>query len=82
MRGPETRVPRSVMIMDIQVRCVILTDDGARIKFTYKGKGDFGPTGYQDVLDRTVICENHTAHFMNRAPIWSEGDIVVPITNK
>ncbi|KAJ5035909.1 UPF0311 protein [Penicillium chrysogenum] len=34
-----------------EVRCVILTDDGARIKFTYKGKGDFGPTGYQDVLD-------------------------------
>ncbi|KAF9890583.1 hypothetical protein FE257_005714 [Aspergillus nanangensis] len=33
-----------------EVRCVILTDDGARIKFTYKGKGDFGSTGYQDVL--------------------------------
>ncbi|OJJ05345.1 hypothetical protein ASPVEDRAFT_31730 [Aspergillus versicolor CBS 583.65] len=34
-----------------EVRCVILTDDGARIKFTYVGKGSFGPTGYHDVLN-------------------------------
>jgi hypothetical protein len=34
-----------------EVRCVILTNDGARIKFTYKGKGDFGATGYKDVLE-------------------------------
>ncbi|OOQ89764.1 hypothetical protein PEBR_07256 [Penicillium brasilianum] len=34
-----------------EVRCVILTNDGAKIKFTYEGRGDFGPTGHQDVLD-------------------------------
>ncbi|OOQ91320.1 hypothetical protein PEBR_00249 [Penicillium brasilianum] len=35
-----------------EVRCVILTHDGARIKFTYKGKGDFGgPAGYEEVLE-------------------------------
>ncbi|CAG7941089.1 unnamed protein product [Penicillium olsonii] len=34
-----------------EVRCVILTHDGARIKFTYEGRGDFGPTGYNDVLE-------------------------------
>ncbi|KAL6232489.1 hypothetical protein BDW75DRAFT_247121 [Aspergillus navahoensis] len=34
-----------------EVRCVILTDDGARIKFTYLGKGSFGPKGYNEVLN-------------------------------